>query len=202
MKTSILKSLFFSMLMVALFSNCEKNNPAPPSGPGTEPGSILPTTASSMSAKINGETFNSPFVVSGYYFLDDENLSSSLIAVAYENANILLFQEVIILNIYIPPNKTLESTTYSFTDNDCDYSQVEDLCMSISYGKLLNNEDESIYGNSLQEGGSLQVAFSTINLQQEGGRLVGTFSGVLLDNDTGETVYNVTDGKFDLYLNE
>ncbi len=179
MKFSILRVLFIFTTAIFLFSTCKKdNNSGNPSG--IEQGTFT--------AKIDGVEFK-PLIP----LANIANLGSTLEAFSIAGTNSTLSLQ---LAFWVPSGSFFEETTYQHVGLDC--TTVDRICASINILYLDNvNNPESASTDA--DNGSMEISFLSIDYRP-GGSCIGTFSGVLIGDD--QSVINVTDGKFNLKIEE
>ena len=175
MKSSIFQTIFFVAFIAFLFTSCKRVAPIDPNG--LEQGTLT--------AKIDGVKFKSKFA-SAYIIESFGGIQFFHIA-GYDIPSSLG------LSLYLPDGSNLEEIAYQFDDEDCDPDI--DICGLIEF----TGANTSEYAVSDFANGSTQITFTSIDYRI-GGSCKGTFSGVLTDDD--QNVINVTDGKFNLKIEE
>lgn len=184
MKNVILRSLFFSSLLILVLSSCSKDEPSQ---------SII---ENAFSAKIDGELFEANTVISGIVGEEQELFSFTQFSITAFKTNGSYFDKNMLIFFTLPFDESLEEISYDFTSDNCT-DLTNNICAYMLYS---TGVEDGKAGVSNLDSGNSRFTITSIDFKP-GGHAKGTFSGVLKDENTDELI-EVTEGKFNVKIIE
>ena len=184
MKLYHIKIIFCLFLILPILISCSDEEELVPDITEEEP---TTTEMGSITAKINGEAFESigtaavitsTAIFGGQFIIGGGNPANGVTSLG--------------MNLFVPPDMVINQTRYEFGNELCDSEQ--------SICGIMTVIGNTFGGISSLENGNFEVVFTTLDYQP-GGACKGTFSGTLV-NESNQSVLSVTDGKFNLQIEE
>ena len=146
--------------------------------------------AGTIEANINGNKFSTSF---GYgqiiSILDTETFS--IASIDLQNIDVISF------SFQFMQNQDILETEYIST-SECDNIDAQDICFFSSYG-LFDNNSAIEYYNSVP--GEFMISIESIDYRK-GGHAIGSFSGTLETDELNSKSITISEGKFNIKINE